>query len=85
PDVDECGSGTPCAPPGRCLNTEGSFVCECPRGYRAGPSGTSCHDINECLEGEFCFPHGECLNSEGSYSCLCAQGYAPNPEGTACI
>ncbi|XP_066840853.1 LOW QUALITY PROTEIN: latent-transforming growth factor beta-binding protein 4 [Anser cygnoides] len=84
-DVDECATGSPCGPHGRCSNTEGSFRCQCRRGYRAGAGGAPCADVNECLEGDFCFPHGECLNTEGSYSCLCAQGYASTPEGTACV
>ncbi|XP_071886086.1 LOW QUALITY PROTEIN: latent-transforming growth factor beta-binding protein 4-like, partial [Anas platyrhynchos] len=84
-DVDECATGSPCGPHGRCSNTEGSFHCQCRRGYRVGAGGAPCADVNECLEGDFCFPHGECLNTEGSYSCLCAQGYASTPEGTACV
>uniref|UniRef100_A0A8C4YKD8 Latent transforming growth factor beta binding protein 4 n=1 Tax=Gopherus evgoodei TaxID=1825980 RepID=A0A8C4YKD8_9SAUR len=74
--IDECLTGSPCGPHGRCSNTEGSFRCECSQGYRAGAPG----DVNECLEGEFCFPHGECLNTDGSYTCLCAPGFAPVPS-----
>uniref|UniRef100_A0A8C0JE01 EGF-like domain-containing protein n=1 Tax=Chelonoidis abingdonii TaxID=106734 RepID=A0A8C0JE01_CHEAB len=71
-DIDECLTGSPCGPHGRCSNTKGSF---------RGP----CADVNECLEGEFCFPHGECLNTDGSYTCLCAPGFAPAPSGTTCL
>ncbi|XP_043390493.1 latent-transforming growth factor beta-binding protein 4 isoform X7 [Chelonia mydas] len=84
-DVDECATGSPCGPHGRCSNTEGSFRCQCGQGYRAGAPGGPCADVNECLEGEFCFPHGECLNTDGSYTCLCAPGFAPAPSGTACL
>uniref|UniRef100_A0A670IX00 Latent transforming growth factor beta binding protein 4 n=1 Tax=Podarcis muralis TaxID=64176 RepID=A0A670IX00_PODMU len=85
PDMDECATGTPCGPQGRCINTEGSFRCQCGRGYRAEGTGTSCVDVNECLEGDFCFPRGECLNTEGSYTCLCAQGFTIAPSGASCI
>uniref|UniRef100_A0A8C3SKM6 EGF-like domain-containing protein n=1 Tax=Chelydra serpentina TaxID=8475 RepID=A0A8C3SKM6_CHESE len=84
-DIDECATGLPCGPHGRCSNTEGSFRCLCGQGYRGDAPGGPCADVNECLEGEFCFPHGECLNTDGSYTCLCAPGFAPVPSGTACL
>ena len=34
----------------RCVNTLGSFKCECPDGYKLDPSGLTCSDMNECLE-----------------------------------
>ncbi|XP_050162090.1 latent-transforming growth factor beta-binding protein 2-like, partial [Myiozetetes cayanensis] len=83
-DVDECEEGTLC-PHGLCENTPGSFRCDCARGFRVGPDGSSCHDVNECLEGEFCFPHGECLNTHGSFRCLCAPGYQTSADGTSCL
>ncbi|KAM4754924.1 LOW QUALITY PROTEIN: uncharacterized protein ACIQIH_020304 [Cyanocitta cristata] len=81
-NVDECSGGSPCAPHGRCLNTAGSFRCECTRGYRATAGATACQDVNECLEGDFCFPHGECVNTAGSFRCLCADGFAGTADGT---
>uniref|UniRef100_A0A8C4YJN6 Latent-transforming growth factor beta-binding protein 4 n=1 Tax=Gopherus evgoodei TaxID=1825980 RepID=A0A8C4YJN6_9SAUR len=41
-DIDECLTGSPCGPHGRCSNTEGSFRCECSQGYRAGAPGGPC-------------------------------------------
>ncbi|MGH0129973.1 UNVERIFIED_CONTAM: hypothetical protein FKN15_025834 [Acipenser sinensis] len=84
-DVDECQGLLVCGTNGQCLNTEGSFLCDCKIGFRSDSSGRQCRDINECLEGDFCFPHGECLNTEGSYSCLCSEGYKATPDGGSCI
>ncbi|KAK6487718.1 latent-transforming growth factor beta-binding protein 4-like isoform X1 [Huso huso] len=84
-DVDECRGLLVCGTNGQCLNTDGSFLCDCKIGFRSDSSGRQCRDINECLEGDFCFPHGECLNTEGSYSCLCSEGYKATPDGGSCI
>lgn len=49
-DIDECAAtGSPCGHQGHCFNTEGSFHCQCARGYRTeGTAGTSC--VGECRE-----------------------------------
>ncbi|KAK6470641.1 latent-transforming growth factor beta-binding protein 4 isoform X1 [Huso huso] len=84
-DVDECLGSLVCGTNGQCVNTDGSFSCDCKIGFRSDSSRRQCSDINECLEGDFCFPHGECLNTEGSYSCLCSEGYKATPDGGSCI
>ncbi|KAM6959295.1 latent-transforming growth factor beta-binding protein 4 [Aplochiton taeniatus] len=91
-DVDECMSGAdPCGGQRVCVNTVGSFQCDCLPGYRTAGAGRLCRDINECLEGDFCFPRGECVNMEGSYryvdECvqqgpLCQDGRCVNTEGS---
>jgi len=70
----------------RCVNTNGSFVCElilpCSRGYRRAFNGT-CLDIDECSESlHNCRLnlHQYCVNKEGSFECLtrlpsCPSGY----------
>ncbi|KAL7878266.1 hypothetical protein AOLI_G00092400 [Acnodon oligacanthus] len=83
-DVDECVNSRTCGPQSVCVNTDGSYSCECTAGYHAAGPGRLCRDINECLEGEFCFPRGECLNTEGSYMCVCAQGYQTSANRTSC-
>ncbi|MGH0155581.1 UNVERIFIED_CONTAM: hypothetical protein FKN15_073204 [Acipenser sinensis] len=84
-DIDECLGSLVCGTNGQCVNTDGSFSCDCKIGFRSDSSRRQCSDINECLEGDFCFPHGECLNTEGSYSCLCSEGYKATPDGGSCI
>ncbi|XP_024879851.1 fibrillin-3-like [Temnothorax curvispinosus] len=87
-DVDECLLGRHDCPQSthRCVNTNGSFVCElitpCSRGYRRAFNGT-CLDIDECSEGlHNCRLnlHQYCVNKEGGFECLtrlpsCPSGY----------
>jgi hypothetical protein len=39
-DVDECGLDNVCSQ--QCVNTPGSFVCDCTHGYRLKPDGRGC-------------------------------------------
>ncbi|XP_048837120.1 latent-transforming growth factor beta-binding protein 4 isoform X42 [Brienomyrus brachyistius] len=84
-DVDECQSLQGCGPEGLCVNTAGSYHCDCQPGYRAAGLGHQCKDINECFEGEYCFPHGECMNTEGSYLCVCSEGFKSSNNLSSCI
>ncbi|XP_054440698.1 hemicentin-2 [Pteronotus mesoamericanus] len=68
-DRDECQVRSLCQH--ACQNTEGSFRCLCPAGYRLLPSGKNCQDINECEEeGIECGPGQMCFNTRGSYQCV---------------
>ncbi|XP_026173673.1 latent-transforming growth factor beta-binding protein 4 isoform X2 [Mastacembelus armatus] len=84
-DVDECASVGVCDAERVCVNTVGSFRCDCPLGYRSSGLGRQCRDINECLEGDFCFSRGECVNTPGSYTCVCSQGFTLSSNRTACV
>ncbi|XP_016107162.1 latent-transforming growth factor beta-binding protein 4-like [Sinocyclocheilus grahami] len=83
-DIDECVSPHLCGPQSVCVNTDGSYRCDCSPGFRAAGPRRQCRDINECLEGDFCFPSGECVNTDGSFKCVCAQGYKTAANGTSC-
>ena len=39
-DIDECKSG-PCSN-GKCINSDGSFRCECQPGFTLGADGKTC-------------------------------------------
>ncbi|KAM5331532.1 hemicentin-2 [Glossophaga mutica] len=68
-DRDECQVRSLCQH--ACQNTEGSYRCLCPAGYRLLPSGKNCQDINECEEdGVECGPGQMCFNTRGSYQCV---------------
>lgn len=60
----------PCEHFGKCVNTEGSFQCQCGRGY----SGPRCEiDINECLSTP-CQNDATCLDRIGEFTCICMPG-----------
>ncbi|OQV25204.1 Fibrillin-1 [Hypsibius exemplaris] len=71
-DINECENPdrNPCVL-GRCINTDGSYSCVCPKGYFF--NGRFCEDRNECVEflGDLCPGGGTCVNSPGSYRCVC--------------
>ncbi|XP_057580791.1 hemicentin-2 [Hippopotamus amphibius kiboko] len=68
-DLDECQVRNLCQH--ACRNTEGSYQCLCPAGYRLLPSGKNCQDINECEEDSIeCGPSQMCFNTRGSYQCV---------------
>lgn len=72
-DINECElEPSPCK--FNCQNTEGSFICSCPKGYILNPDGLSCRDLDECATGQHNCEH-ECLNTPGSYKCTCPKGY----------
>ncbi|XP_061916705.1 latent-transforming growth factor beta-binding protein 4 isoform X4 [Entelurus aequoreus] len=86
-DIDECASASACEAEGTCVNTLGSFRCDCLPGYRTFGRGRQCRDINECLEENWCPPTGECVNTAGSYTCVCPQGFSLGSDNnrTACV
>uniref|UniRef100_A0A8D3B4I7 Latent-transforming growth factor beta-binding protein 1 n=1 Tax=Scophthalmus maximus TaxID=52904 RepID=A0A8D3B4I7_SCOMX len=45
-DIDECQDERVCTR-GHCLNTEGSFICECGPGFRGSATGHEC-DVDSC-------------------------------------
>uniref|UniRef100_A0A8C4DE92 Latent transforming growth factor beta binding protein 3 n=1 Tax=Dicentrarchus labrax TaxID=13489 RepID=A0A8C4DE92_DICLA len=72
-DIDECEDFMLCAY-GHCINTEGSFQCQCYPGYQRTQEGSHCEDINECERPSNC-QRGRCINNMGSYHCECQKGY----------
>ncbi|KAG1949233.1 fibulin-7 [Pimephales promelas] len=73
-DIDECELFR-LTPPGRlclhtCVNTAGSFRCQCPAGYRLGRDSRSCHDIDECVRASHnCSSEQVCVNTYGGHRC----------------
>lgn len=74
-DVDECAAGTAqCDEKSFCVDTQGSYMCECKNGYKQ--SGGGCVDVDECeSEVDDCHEHAVCKNTDGSFTCECAEGY----------
>lgn len=60
----------PCEHAGKCLNTLGSFECQCLQGY----TGPRCEiDVNECISNP-CQNDATCLDQIGEFQCICMPG-----------
>ncbi|KAK2176552.1 hypothetical protein NP493_656g01018 [Ridgeia piscesae] len=73
PDVNECLTTTHGCDQS-CVNTVGSYKCECRSGYQLDTDGRTCKDVDECRADNGGCSH-VCVNSVGSYSCACDNGY----------
>uniref|UniRef100_W5N6L7 Fibrillin 1 n=1 Tax=Lepisosteus oculatus TaxID=7918 RepID=W5N6L7_LEPOC len=80
-DLDECSADPNTCKNGQCINTDGSFRCECPLGFRLDFSGVNCEDTNECELGSPC-GNGTCTNLIGAFECTCDEGFEPGPMMT---
>ncbi|XP_048825237.1 fibrillin-1-like isoform X1 [Brienomyrus brachyistius] len=80
-DIDECTANPNICNNGQCINTDRSYRCECPFGYRLDYSGVRCEDINECDVGNPC-GNGTCTNVVGAFECSCDDGFEPGPMVT---
>ncbi|XP_004874412.1 von Willebrand factor C and EGF domain-containing protein isoform X3 [Heterocephalus glaber] len=78
-DIDECLSSS-CE--GRCVNTEGGFVCECGPGMQLAADRHSCQDMDECLQTPC---QQRCRNSVGSYKCSCRAGFHLHGNRHSCV
>ncbi|XP_061569813.1 adhesion G protein-coupled receptor E1-like [Cololabis saira] len=66
-----------------CFNTNGSYYCQCHRGYiniggkvNFTDTDGTCTDINECFEDKnICGSVATCKNMIGTYDCTCLSGY----------
>lgn len=84
PDIDECEAIPGLCEGGVCVNSIGSFRCDCPEGQARNPETNSCEDRDECEEDNVC-DNGRCVNTDGSYYCSCNQGFIPTQDRKQCI
>ena len=69
---------------GICKNTNGSFECECPKGYVYSRSSGKCLDVNECEDSSPC-KNAKCVNTPGSFKCECTEkGHTLDSTGRIC-
>ncbi|XP_073076140.1 adhesion G protein-coupled receptor E2 isoform X6 [Manis javanica] len=81
-DVDECQlKPRVCRSRGICINSQGSYSCQCPPGLELSPEDPRlCTDVNECTsEQNLCHDSTHCFNIVGSYECRCRPGWKPVP------
>uniref|UniRef100_A0A8C6Q8Y9 Fibrillin 2b n=3 Tax=Nothobranchius TaxID=28779 RepID=A0A8C6Q8Y9_NOTFU len=77
-DMNECLDNPGICQNGICINTDGSFRCECPFGYNLDYTGVNCIDTDECSIGNPC-GNGTCINVVGGFDCTCQEGFEPGP------
>ncbi|XP_071806783.1 uncharacterized protein [Asterias amurensis] len=68
-----------------CINSIGSYRCECRLGYTLDPDRHACNNIDECSMTRTHNCHQNCTDTPGSYSCSCYTGYSlVDPNGVEC-
>eukprot|EP00062_Callorhinchus_milii_P010308 gi/632955011/ref/XP_007893261.1/ PREDICTED: matrilin-2 [Callorhinchus milii] len=66
-----------------CINTVGSYICQCKEGYVLNNDKKTCRRIDSCALGNHGCEH-RCINTETSFICQCHDGYTLNPDGKSC-
>lgn len=81
-DVNECSNNNGGCKK-TCLNSPGSFRCDCGPGYFTFDGGKSCTDLNECGFANAGCAH-TCINTDGGFECSCDSGFGLGADGKAC-
>lgn len=81
-DIDECKIYKNVCRNADCINTDGSYSCNCNQGFRMDEK-KYCRDINECTENIHGCSH-QCYNTFGGYQCYCENGFRLNADKKTC-
>ncbi|XP_061188739.1 uncharacterized protein LOC133196904 [Saccostrea echinata] len=81
-NINECQDGGPCGALENCVDTPGSYVCQCKGGYQRNDTSGNCENIDECSESLYnCTETEVCIDTPGSYRCECKSGYQRDATG----
>lgn len=83
-DIDECEAIPALCDGGQCVNTIGSFKCECPPGMERDEETNECREADECQQEGIC-ANGSCVNTDGGYYCICNKGFISSQDRKSCI
>ncbi|CAH0559244.1 unnamed protein product [Brassicogethes aeneus] len=83
-DINECEAIPHLCLGGQCVNTIGSFTCDCLPGQARNPDTNRCDDRNECEDENVC-RDGRCVNTDGAFFCLCNPGFIQSQDKKFCI
>ncbi|XP_048452182.1 matrilin-2-like [Rhincodon typus] len=82
-DTDLCGVvGHGCEQ--ICVNTPGSYICKCEKGFILNSDQKTCRRIDFCIQAGHNCEH-DCVSTEDSYFCRCRKGYVLHPDGKTCL
>ena len=88
-DVNECDNYCKY---GTCINSIGSFQCQCPMGSFYNATSNLCQDSDECQTNQHqCDPVREICRNENvlqankTYNCSCRPGWESSNAGNVCV
>ncbi|XP_048385568.1 matrilin-2-like isoform X2 [Stegostoma tigrinum] len=67
-----------------CVNTPGSYICKCKKGFILNSDQKTCRRIDFCIQARHNCEH-DCVSTEDSYFCRCRKGYILQPDGKTCL
>ncbi|PFH37873.1 microneme protein MIC7 [Besnoitia besnoiti] len=84
-DINECQEPDHCPENSACINTPGSFRCECNVGFVKDSNG-KCTSMDMCVAGQNkCDPiFATCAATDGSYTCSCKKGFQGSGKKGEC-
>ena len=83
-DIDECEAIPALCEGGQCVNTIGSFRCNCPPGQERDEETNECREADECQQEGIC-ENGQCVNTDNGYYCICNKGFISSQDRKHCI